>query len=380
MMAAARWRARLRRGAVALVAVGIAVGSAELCGRAFAPEWLRSRMREVAVGRSLSSWGSDEDWPVERDNGRPIRFVPGSHFTVRHDEFMHTVRIDELGGRASGRVAAAGRPIVPVFGDSMAFGIGVRDAETFVSLLERSLPVRLVNFAMPGSELFDQLDALERLDVALGSPTVCLFVVFLGNDLTDMANVIDEGPPSGDIALSFSERLFLANRALDDRRVLRRSYLVQWTRALAIRLVNASRSEPQVERVFSLMDRAGSSDRVRAAFERAVERLVHTADRGRFTPLVIVVPDRFQVNEGIRRDKAALYGVSLSAYDPRRPNRIAAETLAARGVAFVDASSCLEGRAGQYYVRDTHLTAAGHETIARCVESFLVARLVWKSR
>ena len=154
MTAAARQRALLRHAVVAVVSTVVALGAAELCARVFAPDWLRARMREVAVGRSLADWSSDADWPVERDEGRPVRFVPNSRFTVRHED-LHTARIDEHGGRMSGRAADAGWPIVPVFGDSMTFGIGVRDEETFVSLVEPSLPVRLVNFAMPGSELLD---------------------------------------------------------------------------------------------------------------------------------------------------------------------------------------------------------------------------------
>ncbi|HMB81733.1 MAG TPA: GDSL-type esterase/lipase family protein [Vicinamibacterales bacterium] len=374
-----RVRPWLRRFALVFASLAIALGAAELVVRAFAPAWLRARMREVAVGRSLADWGSDADLPVEWDEGRPVRFVPGSQFTIRHDEYMHSVRIDEYGGRASGRAAGGSGPIVPVFGDSMAFGLGVRDAETFVSLMGASLPVRLVNLAMPGSNMLEQLDqrdALERRDARFSAAAWCVFVVFLGNDLTDVASAPDGGADDpGTVRASLSSWLFAANAALDEHWLVRRWYAVQWARALAVRRVNAAWSQPQLESVFAVMDRAVPLDRVRMGFEQAVDRLVRTSVRDHSTPLVIVVPDRFQVNEQLRRDKAALHGVEWSSYDARRPNRLVAETLAARGIAFVDASDCLEGRAGQYYVRDLHLTAAGHETIARCVGPFVAARL-----
>jgi len=351
--------------------------------RAFAPEWLRARMREVATGRSLMSWGSDADAPIERDAGRPVRFVPGSRFTIRHDEYVHDVHIDEYGGRATPRAVAAGRPIVPVFGDSLAFGVGVRDEETFVSLLAPSLPVRLVNFSMPGSQMLDQLDqldVLERLDARVAVPTMGVFVVFLGNDLTDVAISAADGEETGRAAAWFSGWLFAMNAALDEHRLVSRWHAVQWARALAVRRVNAARSEPQMEPIFMLMDRAAPLDRVRQGFEAAVDRLVSTAARIRFTPVVIVIPDRFQVNEQMRRDKAALHGVSGASYDPWRPNRLVAEVLGARGLAFIDTTACLDGRAGQYFVRDLHLTAAGHETVARCVGPFVAARLIAASR
>jgi lysophospholipase L1-like esterase len=367
-------RRRLRRLALALAALVMALGAAEWCARAFAPDWLRARMREVAVGRSLGTWGSDADWPVERDAGRIVRFMPGSEFTVRDDEYFHRVRIDEYGGRDPGRASGGAVPIVPVFGDSMTFGLGVADDETWVSLAGRFLPVRLVNFGMPGTDLLNQLDSLDRMHTRLASPPVCLFVVFLGNDLTTLAETIEPDTRDGTASASLSDRLFAVNRALDDSWMLRRWYVVQWARAMAVRAVNASRSEPQVQGMLALMDRAASLDRVRRAFEHAADRLLSEAARLRFTPAVLILPDHFQVEERVRRDKAALYGVSMSSYDPRRPNRIVTEALASRGVAFIDASACLEGRTGQYYVRDGHFTAAGHRTIADCTSPFIVER------
>jgi hypothetical protein len=219
--------------------------------------------------------------------------------------------------------------------------------------------------------MLDQLDALDRLDARLSSPPVCLFVVFLGNDLTDIASATDaDADDTGTPTSSLKDWLFAANLALDQHRMLRRWYVVQWARALAVRRANASLCEPMVERAFALRDRRAPLDRIRRAFELAADRLVSTTVRFRYKPVVVIIPDCFQVDEHIRRDKAARYGVPLSSYDPQQPNRLVAETLAARGIASIDATECLEGRVGQDYVRDTHLTAAGHETVARCVGSF----------
>ena len=371
MTPAGHARRRLQRLALALVSLALVAGCAELAVRAFAPAWLRARMREVAAARSLTDWGSDADWPVESHGGEPVRFVPGSAFDVRDDEYAHRVRIDEYGGRASGRAPAGTPPIVPVFGDSMTFGLGVRDEETWVSLAGRSLPVRLENFGMPGSEMIEDLHAIDALDARLGAPRVCVFVVFLGNDLTQIAPT--PAPGAGGSS-PLSSWLSAANEALDQRSILRRWYVVQWTRALAVRAVNASRHEPQVQGMLALMDRAAVLEPLRRGFAQAADRLVSTAARLRFTPAVVIIPDHFQVDAQLRSDKAAQYGVPSSSYDPRQPNRIVTDALAARGVAFLDASSCLEGRAGQYFPRDGHLTVAGHETVARCVSAFIAER------
>ena len=274
MTPAGHARRRLQRLALALASLALAIGVAELAMRVLAPPWLRARMREVAAARSLTDWGSDADWPVESDRGEPVRFVPGSAFDVRDDEYAHSVKIDEYGGRASGRAPAGTPPIVPVFGDSMTFGLGVRDEETWVSLAGRSLPVRLENFGMPGSEMIEDLHAIDVLDARLGAPRVCVFVVFLGNDLTQIAPT--PAPGAGGSS-PLSSWLSAANEALDQRSILRQWYVVQWTRALAVRAVNASRHEPQVQGMLALMDRATVIEPLRRAFEQAADRLVSTA-------------------------------------------------------------------------------------------------------
>ena len=378
MTAIAGSRRRLGRFALALAALAAAIGIAEAASRALAPPWLGSRMREVAVARSLTDWGSDHEWPIERDGRGPFRFIPGSTFTVRDDEYVHDVRIDENGGRASGRAGGGRRPIVPVFGDSFTFGIGVRDEETWVSVVDRTAPVRLVNFGMPGSDLLeqiDQLDALDRRDPGLFKARVCLFVVFLGNDLTTIESAINRDEGSAQRRGSvLSDWLSAANAALDAHWILRRWYIVQWGRALTVRAVNATRSEPQVQGMLALMDRRARLDGFRRAFGEAVDRLVRASVRVRFTPSVIIIPDRFQVDESLRRNKGALYGVDSTWYDARQPNRIVTEAMTAAGIAFIDVSACLEGVPGQHYPRDGHLNAAGHETVAGCVAPFIRER------
>lgn len=379
MAAGAGARATRRHGAVALVSLLIALAVAELCARAVAPAWLRARMREIAVARSSTDWGSDASWPVERDAGLPVRFVPGGSFTVRDDEFVHAVAIDEYGGRASGRVSAGDQPILPVFGDSMTFGVGVRDEETWVGVAGRSLPVRLVNFGMPGSDLLDHLQALDRLEARLGSPAVCVFVVFLGNDLTSIASSMEPESRDNDArGPSLSDRLVAMNQTMQAHALLRRWYIVQWARALAVRAVNSSRRQPQVQGMLALMDRGARLESLRRAFEEAADRLVRASVRFRFSPAVIVIPDRYQVDERLRNDKAALYGVPPSSYDPRQPNHLVTDALSRRGIPFIDVSACLEGRVGQFYPRDGHLTAAGHAAIGDCVRAFLGDR--WAAR
>jgi hypothetical protein len=63
--------------------------------------------------------------------------------------------------------------------------------------------------------------------------------------------------------------------------------------------------------------------------------------------------------------------IALGAAELGARNRLVIETLAARGIPFIDVSPCLEGRAAQYDVRGGHLRAAGHESVAACVGAFI---------
>ena len=83
--------------------------------------------------------------------------------------------------------------------------------------------------------------------------------------------------------------------------------------------------------------------------------------------MVILIPDRYQVNATLRAYKARLYGDEFSTLDPDRPTRLVIDVLAAKGVTVVDASPCLAGDGPYYYVGDNHLTESGHRRVADCI-------------
>lgn len=119
-----------------LIAFGLALGlgAAELALRWGGPRWLGYRMRELTAG-TAETFGTDAGFPLELRNDIVIGYRPGSRFPVTHYEYMTRAAIDGRGGRMT---AAAGAPcdrVVPFLGDSVTFGVGVEDHETFVSLL-----------------------------------------------------------------------------------------------------------------------------------------------------------------------------------------------------------------------------------------------------
>ena len=82
--------------------------------------------------------------------------------------------------------ALVDRPSVAVLGDSFTFGLGVNDAETFVSQLNAGTETGPVftNYAIPGTSTDQQLLLMQSL-LARNAPDQVLLVVYLPNDILD---------------------------------------------------------------------------------------------------------------------------------------------------------------------------------------------------
>jgi lysophospholipase L1-like esterase len=77
------------------------------------------------------------------------------------------------------------RAEIVVLGDSMAFGYGVDDEETWTALLAHELPESgIINLGLPGMAPQQYLRVYERFGQAL-RPNLVLFCLFPGNDLGD---------------------------------------------------------------------------------------------------------------------------------------------------------------------------------------------------
>ena len=358
---------------VVLAAVAVSLSAAELALRLAPPAWLKARMRVVSAGRA--HWGSDAGWPVDVENGVAIRFVPGSHFSVDHDEYVHDVHIDEYGGRTSARPSRADAPLVPVFGDSFVMGLGVADADTFVSRLADQLPVRLLNMGISGSSLPVHLNSIERLDDRLGRPSACVFGFFIGNDFTDILAFADAARPGRPASPSTGSRLVAVNRFIERHAPGGPYYLGEAIRAASLSVVNSWLRHPIGDAVFEVMSPTADLSEIRETLSVAVARLREVSARLHFRPIVVLIPDRNQVDAVLRKERAAWYGYDARSLDPSRPTRLIVDALAREGIEWIDGTSCFPSANGYYYVRDMHFTAAGHAAFAACIGPALREKL-----
>jgi len=265
------WAANLLLAVASVVAAGALLLGGELALRWAHPRYLeRISLDDLAY---LHTYSPVYGWTPR----------PSFRYTLAGSE----TTINRLGYRGR-EVAAArtpGRPRVVMLGDSITFGYGVRDGETFSAVMETLDPrLEVVNLGVQGYGTDQELLKLEREGLAY-APDVVVLNVCLANDLLDNAaarSIYDgvypkpyfrlEGgrlvevashvalSPPRRLALMLSQRSALFNALLDLVRVDRARY----QREVAGRL-EAEPAEPAFAVTFALIRRMNELTRARGA-------------------------------------------------------------------------------------------------------------------
>lgn len=364
-------RTRRRHLIFGLVALAtstvVALTAAEVYLRAAGPDWLELRMRELTAGNA-QSFGSDRPWPVEKRGGRIVRFEPGAELTVQHVEYHKTAHFDELGARVTGD--GRGRtPLIPILGDSFTFGIGVEDDETFASHLARKSGRRVLNLGVPGFSLKEELNVVELMHEELGSPPLYVFVAYAGNDLYETwARRAAQPAPSG-AAPKSPPWYARANALVNHHPLLRKSYLLQFSRQSLLTFLDPSRKTGMSFLFRLIRDEAFLEECIRV-YSKQMERLERLGRENSFDTIFVVIPAKYQIDQEQFEAKAVYYGIDGAHLDPHAPTRALVEIYEHFGFPVIDASGCLQNSgsvATLYYVQDGHFTGAGHRAFARCL-------------
>lgn len=135
-----------------------------------------------------STHGSDSMDPglVIYDRYLGWKLAPGWQGGHRHKDFNVRYSTNAYGFRGKFDAPGGGKVRYAVVGDSFTFGLGVNDADTYVSHLNTTAPggELYMNFGIPGYST-DQEYLLLRRRVFDFSPHVVVLVTYLGNDLFD---------------------------------------------------------------------------------------------------------------------------------------------------------------------------------------------------
>lgn len=352
---------------------GISLGlvSAEILLRSAGPAWLHSRMRRTNLEGDLR-YGSDSGWPVESLNGKFLRFKPQTNFQVRYYEYNTVAHTDPYGGRIVQSNAPEASPILPFFGDSFTFGLGVNDDETFASLIAERSAAHILNLGVPGSSLPNHLDILEARYKQLRSPRYCIFVLYVGNDFTDMIkyHYATHKTPERNVPKHTAESM------------LARSYLYQLIALSDLdRLEDQNSARHNHGRFFWTPDRkrvsnsvyllmSGSANYQREAgriFDHTLERLVKLSDQLHFLPFFIILPDKHQTDPELFAKHAKTISLDPAKLQRELPNNFVEQHLNLKNISSLNLYSCFANVRGMYYEIDDHLTKAGHKKAAECI-------------
>ncbi len=367
-----------------LLGLGVSMAVLEVGLRLFPPAWLEQRMGELNAGAAQGDeLGTDREWPIILEQRAFRQFVPHSSFRVRHYEYDHAVTIDELGGRTTpypdGHTA-----VVPIMGDSFTFGVGVEDAENFVSLLAteamRSAPegdsplplgqARILNLGMTGTALHNHLDTLELRHEELGSPERYVFCLFMGNDLTNILrhyrrSALDVSSPG----VGGRRRLWQANVFIYHHPLLKKLFAIQFLRQKLLALINRG-DRGFMDPVFLLMrgDLSYLEDSL-GFLRQELARLTDISNRLGFEAAFILIPDVHQLDAARLAGKAKSLGLDPESLAPERIAPAISGALDDFPFPYLDIGPCLSKARidGLYYTQDNHFTAAGHALAARCI-------------
>ena len=378
----------------ALIAILLGLAGSLVLGEVFirllAPEWLEHRMDLLRAGEDVDEGGSDLFWPYDRLDGRFLRYKPLHQFRIDNREYHNSVQIDAVGGRSTcDTTIKPSRRSLVVLGDSMTFGLGVEDCETFSSLLaQKHREFRTLNLGVPGTALPQQLFIASKRQSEIGNAEIYLFFFFLGNDFSDLirsrpfwwesdkrSDSPPNTPPFRENVQHIQKRVIDRLNAMSLLSPFKPSYLLQLLRSVALQVYLGGRPASANDSFQAMYTRDNERlDSERLALRDNLSYLKMFIKKNNARSIIVAIPDKHQIIESARKNQAKYYGLKVEEFDPLLPNRILTEESARANISLVDSTVCLDNRpdkADFYYVLDTHLTKAGHKALFECIDSSL---------
>ena len=353
-----------------LITLGLllAISFTEITTRILAPDWLKVKMEKVRSD-GIFFMGTDEEFPVIKENNKIKSLIPNSKFTVSHYEYKNIARTDDYGGRITQN---SGQEDITIFlGDSFTFGVGVEDEETFVNLLSKdSKKHRNINLGVPGGAITNQLDILEMRHKELGNPKLYVFTVFLGNDLVDIYSLNMNQQPNSDLISSNYGLFWRINKFTNRNKLLNKFYSLQFIKQKVLNMINSGNTKLMDPIFMTSIKNNQYLPLAISYYNEDLLKLNKLSEELDFDFFFILIPDVIQIDQERMASKATYYNLNTDDLDFGLPNTAMHKILSQNKVKFIDITDCLKDDTQMkmlYYIYDNHLTKYGHQSVTRCI-------------
>ncbi|MFO7693545.1 MAG: hypothetical protein R6V57_10715 [Vicinamibacterales bacterium] len=313
------------------------------------------------------------------------RLKPGATARLRTAEFDTPISINQAGVRDREiEPKAPGERRLVVLGDSLVMSVQVPVEETFVARLERRLnaaaipPVsyRVINAGVQGYGPVEEYLFHRDVTSAL-QPDVVILGLYPGNDAVEAAAAAFRlrgggTPRQADDGLSASQR-FTQWR----RRMIRKSVVLQVARMRVTTALDRFGWRPEIDpplRTY-LPDAPPEIERGIAVMREAVSRLATLTGSQGARLVVVLLPARFQVDDGDYGRLKEIVERSGTTLERDRATERFKTALAGLGVPVLDVLPPLReaARTADVYMQSTaHFTPFGHEALAEILERRLL--------
>ena len=280
-------------------------------------------------------------------------------FTGAYREFTYQVKTNKAGFRHAPERKDYD---VLLLGDSQTFGVGVDDDQTFAATLEKKSGLSVLNTGCPGYNTFEQTQLLETL-LAQGYVFKSVTLIFfLGNDPIEnkrfQKNRLRGGTERKPLMATFKDFLVRHSSIYHSVIQLRR---FESFNQLFKKLGLVESGYPDELETFHL-----ESNMILSL--QAIKKMSSIAKRAGMFFNLVLLPDRYQVENAYWQAWAQKYGLNENEFDLFGPNKKLQAFAQQNEISFLDLTPSLRKLATAdeplYWPIDSHLSIRGHEVVA----------------
>lgn len=302
-----------------------------------------------------------------------LGFKQAPNFTAKHintnSEFAVTITTNSLGLRSREIEKEKTRKRVLVLGDSVVWGFGVEDNETFASILnEETGGFEFINAALSDYSTRQELDYLKRDGIKL-EPDVVMLGFFVGNDFVD--NLVRSGNASMKVESSWFKNLkrgvrkniktydFLMSR-------LRGIYQI---RMFLVKTGLANNEDFYQYRIYMKDYDNDVNQAVNITFSY-IDEMNSLAKKENVTFVMVLIPPKYQIYDKEWESALAYNRFKADDVERTKPTIILKDFCRKNNITCIDLLDDLQSiKEDMYLTKDTsHFNALGHRIIANILK------------